>query len=364
MSGTQPTAIAEDDHEEDLPPRRSRRRQALHVAASLAIVVGIFVGVLPQVADFSKVWEAVRGMSSLELLTLGLAAAWNLASYWFVQVASLPGLSFTQAMLVTESSTAVSNTVPAGSAVGIGISAAMLRSWGFRRSIITLSLLVSGIWNNFAKLALPVLALAVLAVKGNASVPRLVAASTGVGILVGAVVLFAMMLRSEAVARQLGLVSERLASVFLRLLRRPPATGWEVATTRFRTKTVGLLRTRWLSLTVATLVSHLSLFVVLLLALRATGVSEGAVGWAEVLAVFAFVRLLSAVPLTPGGVGVVELALTAGLVSAGGDRAEVVAAILVYRGLTYLLPVPFGALTYLAWRRTSIGRPAAAVTPP
>ena len=137
-----------------------------------------------------------------------------------------------------------------------------------------------------------------------------------------------------------------------------------MATTRFRTKTVGLLRTRWLSLTMAILVSHLSLFVVLLLALRATGVSEGAVGWAEVLAVFAFVRLLSAVPLTPGGLGVVELALTAGLVSAGGDRAEVVAAILVYRGLTYLMPVPFGALTYLAWRRTTVGRPAAAVTPP
>jgi uncharacterized protein (TIRG00374 family) len=325
---------------------------------SLAIVVAIFVGVLPQVADFSRVWAAVRSMTTLELASLGVVAAWNLTTYWFVQMASLPGLTLTQAMIVTESSTAISNTVPAGSAVGIGVSAAMLRSWGFRRSLITLSLLVAGIWNNLAKLALPVLALAILAVEGKASAPRVIAAVVGVAALVAALVLFALMLRSEEVARRIGLVSERVASVFLRLLHRPPATGWEIATTRFRSKTIGLLHTRWVALTAATVVSHLSLYLVLLVSLRHVGVSEKEVGWAEVLAVFAFVRLLSAVPLTPGGLGVVELALTAGLVSAGGDRAGVVAGILVYRGLTYLLPIPIGALTYLAWRRTTLARAA------
>ncbi len=97
----------------------------------------------------------------------------------------------------------------------------------------------------------------------------------------------------------------------------------------------------------------------LLIALRHIGLSEREVGWAEVLAVFSFVRLLSAVPLTPGGLGVVELALTAGLVAAGGPRAEVVGAILVYRALTYLLPIPFGVLTYVAWRRSTLRPPLA-----
>jgi len=327
---------------------------------SLAIVIAIFVGILPQVADFSRVWAAVRSMTSFELWTLGAAAAWNLTTYWFVQMASLPGLSLSRAMILTESSTAISNTVPAGSAVGIGVSAAMLRSWGFRRSLVTLSLLVAGIWNNFAKLALPVLALVVVGIQGRASPPRVAAAAIGVGALVGAVTIFALMLRSEDVARRVGLVSQRVASAFLRVLRRPEATGWEIATTQFRSRTIGLLRTRWAALTLATLVSHLSLYLVLLLALRHVGVSEEEVGWAEVLAVFAFVRLLSAIPVTPGGLGVVELALSAGLVRAGGDRAGVVAAILVYRGLTYLLPIALGALTYLAWRRSVLGRPAPA----
>jgi uncharacterized membrane protein YbhN (UPF0104 family) len=47
---------------------------------------------------------------------------------------------------------------------------------------------------------------------------------------------------------------------------------------------------------------------------------------------------------------VVELGLTAALVFAGGARAQVVAAVLVFRALTYLLQIPFGVATYLYWR--------------
>jgi uncharacterized membrane protein YbhN (UPF0104 family) len=45
---------------------------------------------------------------------------------------------------------------------------------------------------------------------------------------------------------------------------------------------------------------------VLLVALRDVGVSDAEVSWAQVLAVFAFARLATAIPLTPGGIGFVE----------------------------------------------------------
>jgi putative heme transporter len=80
------------------------------------------------------------------------------------------------------------------------------------------------------------------------------------------------------------------------------------------------------------------------------------VSWAEALAAFAFVRLISALPITPGGLGVVELGLTAALISAGGDEAQVAAAVLVYRALTYLPPIPIGAVLYLKWRKGSEAR--------
>ena len=81
--------------------------------------------------------------------------------------------------------------------------------------------------------------------------------------------------------------------------------------------------------------------------------------WVQALAVFAFARLLSAIPLTPGGLGVIEVALITGLAAAGGPRAEVAAAVLIFRALTYVLPIPIGLATYVFWRRNhSWRRPA------
>jgi len=82
-----------------------------------------------------------------------------------------------------------------------------------------------------------------------------------------------------------------------------------------------------------------------------------------VLAVYSFARLVTAIPITPGGVGVVELALIAGLTQAGGADAAVVAAVLVYRVLTYLLPIVVGAGTYVYWRRNRSWRDSAPPLP-
>jgi len=105
-------------------------------------------------------------------------------------------------------------------------------------------------------------------------------------------------------------------------------------------------------LTAATLLSHFSLYLVLLVALRHVGVSQEELSWITVLAAFAFVRLISALPITPGGVGVVELGYAAVLTIGLDDMtsAQVVAAILVFRAITYFLPIPLGVLSYGIWR--------------
>jgi uncharacterized protein (TIRG00374 family) len=259
---------------------------------------------------------------------------------------------------MTQATTAITNTVPAGSAIGIGMTYAMLGSWGFSRSRTTIAVLVSGVWNAFAKLAIPVLALALVALQGNASPARITAAGIGIGGLIAAIVVFALMLRSEHMAERVGILAGRFVSRLLALIRRPPVQGWEIATVKFRNRTVDLLEHGWFPITAATVVSHLSLYLVLLACLRAVGISDAEVGWAEVLAVFAFARLATAVPITPGGAGVVEAVLITGLTAAGGDKAEVVAAVLVYRALTWLLPIPLGVGCYLWWRRRSRVAPA------
>lgn len=325
-------------------------RRALRGALSLAVVAAIFYGLLRD-TDLAEVGRAMADMTPLEIVGLLLLTLWNTVTYWLVLMSALPGLTLRQAAISSTTSTAVANTVPGGAAFGVVTTTAMYASWGVPAPAIARAVVVTGVWNTFVKLGMPVVALAFLAVAGEAGPGLVSAALAGVAVLAVAVVVFALVLRSEALARQVGSRLAALSTRGLRVLRRREVGDWGEAAVRFRRDTIGLLHHKWVPLTLATLVSHISLYVVLLVALRDVGVSEQEVSWAEVLGAFAFVRLLTALPITPGGVGVVELGLTAALVVAGGEQAEVVAAVLVFRGLTYLLPVPFGALTYLLWRR-------------
>jgi putative heme transporter len=333
--------------------RKKRRTKILQAVLSVVVVVAIFAFAFPKLADYSTVWAEIRAMTLFELGTLAFAAAWNIVSYWFLMVASLPGSNFWQAMKVNQASTAVANTLPGGGALGIGVTYGMYSAYGFTAQQITLSILVSGIWNNFVKLGMPVIALAFLAVQGSAGAASTAASLIGVGVLIGAIVLFALVLRSEPAAIKVGEWLGRVISFLKRIVRKPPSESMGQSVARFRRNAVELVRRKWIQLTVSAIVSHVSLYLVLLVALRHIGVSQEEVGWAEVLAAFAFVRLISALPITPGGLGVVELGLTAALISAGGDRAQSAAAVLLYRALTYLPPIPFGAILYLRWRRGS-----------
>jgi len=340
-----------------------RLRTVLSALVSIGLVVAVFWYFLPQFTSISAVWSSIRAMTWMEIGTLVLAAVWNLTTYLLVNVATMPGLRMREAAVATEASTAVSNTVPGGGAIGIGLNYAMFSSWGFSKSRTSVSLLVSGVWNNFAKLGLPVLALALLALQGSPSGGRVAAGLLGVGALVAAVVVLWLILRSEQSAIRVGLAAGRVASALRRPFGRGPVHGWELATAKFRTRTIALVRARWLYITVVTVVSHLSLFLVLLLALRHVGVTGAEVSWIEALAVFAFARLLTAIPITPGGLGVVEVALITGLAAAGGDRALVAAAVLVFRALTYVLPIPLGLAAYVFWRRNRSWRRAPGTAP-
>jgi uncharacterized membrane protein YbhN (UPF0104 family) len=333
---------------------RSRTRLIVQAVVSLVLVVAIFYYLLRGI-DLAQVWAEIRAMTWMEDAVLAVIAAWNLATYAFVWMSVTPGLGFWRAMVMTQSATAVTNTVPTvGPAIGVGLTYQMLGSWGYSRSRTTVAVLVSGVWNAFAKLGLPVLALALVALQGNASGGRVVAAVAGIAGLVAAVVVFALLLRSERLAERFGLWAGRVASRLRRLVGRPPVAGWELATVKFRTRTLDLLEHGWVPITAATVVSHLSLYAVLLVTLRAVGVSDDEVSWAQVLAVFAFARLATAIPFTPGGAGVVELVLIAGLTAAGGDREQVTAAVLVYRALTWALPILVGIICYLGWRRSRL----------
>jgi uncharacterized protein (TIRG00374 family) len=347
--------VTEVVDEETAKPERRRHwwtSRWFQIGLSVGVVVAIFAYLFPKLADYGDVWATVRDMTALEISALSALALWNLASYFPLLVAVQPGLRFREAAVGSLASTAISNTLPGGAALGIGVTVTMQRSWGYGGAEIALAGVISGVWNNFVKLGLPVIALACLVATGEGGAGLTTAAAVGTAVLLSAVILFALILRSERLARSIGRFAQRVATPPLRWLHRRAPSAWDDGAARFRQRTIGLLRGRRLRITFATILSHVSLFLVLLVALRDVGVSNDDVSWAKVLASFAFIRLLSAVPVTPGGLGVVELGLTAALGSGLPDATQnqVAAAVLVYRFLTWFAPIPLGVVSWLFWR--------------
>ncbi|HEV8564526.1 MAG TPA: YbhN family protein [Actinomycetota bacterium] len=333
--------------------------RAVQIVFSLVIVVGIFVYAIPKFADYSKVWTAINEMTVMEIAAMVGVTILNLVTYWPQQTAAMPGLTIAQAAVNNQTSTSIANTLPGGGAIAVGVSYTMYRSWGFPNAAIGLSVLVTGIWNIFMKLGMPIVAIGILAISGQSSAGLLVAALIGLVVLLAAIVLFAMMLWKKELAKRIGDAVGKPVSFLRRIVRKPPVTGWGEAAVRFRRLTIDLVATQWVKLTLSTVVSHLCLFLVLLLALRNVGVSEQEISTPQVLAVFAFGRLITALPITPGGFGLIELGYIGGLVLAGQDhadvspeffKAQVAAAVLVFRALTFLFQIPLGGLTYLIWR--------------
>jgi len=330
-------------------PRAGRKRIVLGVVAG-AIIVGTFAFALPKIANYGEVWDVVTTLTWQWALVLIAATVLNLSTFPPPWMAALPGLRFRQAFVVTQASTALSIVAPAGVAVGIAGSWGMLRGWGYRSADVTRAVTLTGTWNQLANLFYPIVALFLLKVNGGSTALLGTAAFIGVAVFGVVVAFLVLVLYSASLAREVGDAVADFTSWFLVRLRRKPVTWDGSSFARFRDDAVELLARRWHVLTIATLAGSLTVFLLLLLSLRAVGVTAGEVSWVEAFAAWALVRIIGTIPITPGGIGVVELGLTTALVAFGGANADVVAAVLIYRFLTVVPTVALGGLAALTWR--------------
>ena len=284
-------------------------------------------------------------------LALLAATAVNLVTFAPPWLVLLPGLRFWPALMMTQATTALSIVVPGGAAVGIATSYAMLRRAGFERRAIARSVTLVSLWNQLANLTYPIVAVFLLSITGEKTAVLATVAFVGVailGLVVGALVL---VLYSTRMAGEIGDLAAREATRVKRRFNREPVTWSGGSFERFRVDVVDVLQRRWHLLTAATLVGSLSVFVVLLVALRALQVPAAEVSAVEAFAAWSLARILGSIPITPGGIGVIELSLTAALIAFGGNNAGVVAAVLVFRFLTIVPSLALGMIAAGVWRR-------------
>jgi putative heme transporter len=335
------------------PPSGRRRswRRLVGGAATVLVVAAVFLLILPRIADYRDVWDVLLDVGWAEALLLLGATVLNLVTFAPPWMVALPGLGFRAAFMLSQASTALSMVAPAGAAVGMAGSYGLLRSWGFGAGAVALAVALTGVWNQLANLTFPIVGLALLSGVDQDHPALTTAAFVGIGVLVVVLTVFVLALSSPRRARSIGNLAARGASRVKGWFRRKPVAWDGESLAHFRRGALGLLRRRWHVLTLATLVGHLTVFLLLLVCLRVVGVSESEISWIQAFAAWSLVRILGALPITPGGVGIVEVGLSGALVAFGASNADAVAATLLYRALTVLPTLGLGMLAAATWRR-------------
>ena len=334
-------------------------RRGLHAALSLGLVVLLLAFALPKVtgADWGPVVDHLQLLTAKQVLVL--LALWLLGLYahTFLTTAALPDLTHRQALQLNLSGSAVSNLVPFGGALGMGLNYAMVRSWGHGPGSFGPFTALTTLWNVLVKLTLPVVALGLLLAAGGLPTPGLaLAALIAAGTLMAVLLLVVVGLASERAACVLGRAVQGIGSMALRLVRSDRELACEQAAIELRARMTSLLRRRWHRMLLGMTTYAVLQATLLWLILHMLGSSLGIV---PVFAGFSFGRLLTLLVVTPGGVGIAETGSAALLVALGGDAAVVAAGTLLFSAITFALEIPVGGVCGLMWWRSSRTRWAA-----
>jgi putative heme transporter len=311
-------------------------------AAAVALLVSV-----PSSVGTS--WAGVLGaLEGLPVLTLAvLAVLWiaGLTCNSVALAASLPGLTTRRALTLSLSGSAVANLLPLGGAAGVGLNYAMTRSWGFSRKSFAAYTATTNVVDVASKLAVVAAASAILLVGGDAALLHQGATAALQALLV-LPVLGAVLLHQPSAAR-LGRALDRLTAAVAVVTRRPLPTRLQDSLPHLSAATVGLIQRGWGRLAVGT-ISYAGLQVLLLWAcMHAAGLD---LDLASLAGAFAVDRLLTLLPLTPGGLGLVEGGMAAALTALGAASEPVVLGVVLYRAFTYLAEIPVGGLTAMVWR--------------
>jgi hypothetical protein len=172
------------------------------------------------------------------------------------------------------------------------------------------------------------------------------AAWVGAAVFVVLAAVGTVLLATRKPVRMLGNFVERAVNVFRR--RRPKMTGLGERLLTERDEIRARMGSRWIEAVGAAVGRWGFEYLVLLLALYAIDASPNP--WSVLLA-FVAASVLSMIPITPGGLGFVEAGLTATLIAAGIGADAAVAATLLFRLVSFWIPLPIGAAAGWWFRR-------------
>jgi putative heme transporter len=335
---------------------RRPSRAVVRSALGVAVIAAVFAAVVPRIASYGTIAHRLGTVSAPWLAGLAAAALLDVLTTALPWRAVLPQLSWIGALGFTQASTAMTIVLPGGAPLGMALSFGLLRRLRVTAGEAGFAVALTGIWSQGMIFLYPLAGALLVFGTGKLSGSTLaIAGASAAGAAVLVALAFAA-LRSPAAARRLGDEAARLAAPLARLLRRDaPAWNGE-RLVRLRAERLSDLRRRWPSLTAATLFNQLTAYLIFELSLRAVGVSVAELPPSEAFLAWAIGRMISSLPLTPGGIGVVELGMIGTLVGFGAPHGHVVAAVLLYRAFVLFPTLLVGAVALLGFHRRPTAR--------
>ncbi len=233
---------------------------------------------------------------------------------------------------ITVAGNAVAATLPGGVAWAGAWVFGQLRRRGVSRFLRVWMFLVAGALSSFALFLVVVLGIELAGNRGPVSDLRWAALSLAAIPVAGALV---MAVRNRTPMRQL----ETMATRAIGAVRGGAWVMGKVEGLAQRVGAVRMSRWRWAEVMGLALLNWLYDCAVLITCLVALGIS---VPWRGIFVVYGLTQIAAAIPITPGGLGVVEGTMGALLHAYGVPVDQAVAGVIVYRIVSFWGLVPIG----------------------
>lgn len=331
---------------------RSRNRRGIRgilpkpvwqIGRLLIVALLIEYLVVPQLAGPRKVVHLIAEVNPLLLLAgVGLEVA-SILAYGRLTASILPApsrLRFSTIVRIEVTTLSVSHCTPGGSAAGTALGYRLMTQSGAAPGDVGFVLGAQGIGSAVVLNVILWVALIVSIPVWGFSALYLLAAAVGVVLLgASAALVYALTKGEERVGEMIQRVALKvpfinegaLRQAFTNLARRLAALGEH--------RDVMGKALMWATLNWLLDAASLMVFV-------------GAFGhWVNpdgLLVAYGLANVLAVIPLTPGGLGVIEATLTTLLVGFGTSRGIATLGVLVYRLFNFWAPIPLGGITYLS----------------
>jgi uncharacterized protein (TIRG00374 family) len=302
--------------------------------------------VLPRVTEVLASWPRLSRLNPIWFLAAVVAEVAHFGCDFSLQRMALRTRGWFAVITAQLTGNAITNILPAGDAAGAAVQFQMLATSGIDPDTAVGGLTAFSLLGVGGLLALPIVALP--AILFGAPVSSGLAEAAFIGI--GGFVLFAgfgvVILATDRPLAWLGRAIERVRNRIFR--HRAPLEGLDRRFLVQRDVIRSVLGKKWRD---AVLLSTGRLafdYLCLLAALRATGSHPRP---ALVLLAYAVAGIIGLVPITPGGLGIIEATLSGMLILAGVNGGDAFLATLTYRLASYWLPLLAGPIAYLCFRR-------------